>query len=295
MRIRLTGLIILASLLTAGAALADDSGFELEGFMTPESVLHDADADVYLVSNINGSPIAKEDNGFISKVTPTGKIIDLRWIDGAREDVELHAPKGMVIVGEALYVTDIDVVRIFDRKTGAPRASIAIEGATFLNDLAATKDGVVHVSDMGVTLGPEGFEPTGTDAIWTIRRGVPSLLLKGAELGQPNGLSIDDEGRLRVATFGSAEVYEIRQGKRVDIRKAPKGVGSLDGLVGLGSSGYLVSSWEASAVYLLKDSTWTKKVSDVAAPADIGWDAKRSRLLIPKFTEGGLLVTPLAP
>src|SRR5438045_3022837 len=29
----------------------------LEGFQTPESVLFDADADLYLVSNINGQPL----------------------------------------------------------------------------------------------------------------------------------------------------------------------------------------------------------------------------------------------
>ena len=38
------------------------------GFATPESVLYDAQRDIYLVTNINGSPLAADGNGFISRV-----------------------------------------------------------------------------------------------------------------------------------------------------------------------------------------------------------------------------------
>src|SRR5437764_1461290 len=44
----------------------------VEGFLTPESVLHDPVQDIYFVSNINGSPTAKDNNGFISRVRPDG-------------------------------------------------------------------------------------------------------------------------------------------------------------------------------------------------------------------------------
>src|SRR5688572_4434899 len=40
------------------------------GFATPESVLYDAESDVYLVSNVNGGPTAADGNGFISRVDP---------------------------------------------------------------------------------------------------------------------------------------------------------------------------------------------------------------------------------
>ncbi|NIP81802.1 MAG: hypothetical protein GWM90_22320, partial [Gemmatimonadetes bacterium] len=52
------------------------------GLQTPESVLHDDRADVYLVSNINGAPTERDDNGFISRVGPDGTVLELRWIDG---------------------------------------------------------------------------------------------------------------------------------------------------------------------------------------------------------------------
>src|SRR3972149_4477688 len=43
------------------------------GFQTPESVLYDAAEDVYLVSNINGSPTAADGYGFISRIGPEGQ------------------------------------------------------------------------------------------------------------------------------------------------------------------------------------------------------------------------------
>src|SRR6266851_4924042 len=44
----------------------------VEGFLTPESVLHDPVQDIYFVSNINGGPTTKDNNGFISRVRPEG-------------------------------------------------------------------------------------------------------------------------------------------------------------------------------------------------------------------------------
>ena len=85
---------------------AADLTLENVGFMTPESVLHDPDADVYLVSNIQGDPFEKDDNGFISRVSPDGVVLELRWIDGAKENVDLDAPKGMAILGDELWVAD---------------------------------------------------------------------------------------------------------------------------------------------------------------------------------------------
>jgi hypothetical protein len=37
--------------------------------------------------------------------------------------VTLHAPRGMSIVGDTLWVADADAVRGFDRRSGAPLAA----------------------------------------------------------------------------------------------------------------------------------------------------------------------------
>src|SRR5207253_7934041 len=117
----------------------------VEGFLTPESVLHDSVQDIYFVSNINGSPTAKDNNGFISRVKPDGAVENLKFIEGARNGVTLNAPKGLALQGDTLWVADIDVIRSFNAKTGAliDSVSLAKLGAVFLNDLAVTPTGAV--------------------------------------------------------------------------------------------------------------------------------------------------------
>ena len=65
------------------------------GLDGPESVLYDGVDDVYLVSNIKGQPLTKDDDGFISRIAPDGRVLQLKWIDGASRGVTLNAPKGM--------------------------------------------------------------------------------------------------------------------------------------------------------------------------------------------------------
>src|SRR5260370_41283171 len=44
----------------------------VEGFLTPESVLHDPVQDIYFVSNINCGPPAKDNNRFTHRARPHG-------------------------------------------------------------------------------------------------------------------------------------------------------------------------------------------------------------------------------
>jgi SMP-30/Gluconolactonase/LRE-like region len=263
------------------------------GFLTPESVLHDAAADVYLVANINGEPAGADDNGFISKVSPDGKVAELKWIDGSKPDVKLDAPKGMAISGDILWVADITVVRKFDAKTGAPKGEVKVPGASFLNDVAAAEGGGVYVGDTGVNA---KFEPTGTDAVYHIGKdGKVKPLVKAKDLGGPNGLAFAN-GSVWVNTFGSGELYEVTmkgdKGEKKPGVKLPKG--QLDGLVVKDDGELLISSWEGKAVYAGKPGgEWKAILSDVEAPADIGWDSKRKVLLVPQFTGNALILLPL--
>src|SRR5207253_5258061 len=98
----------------------------VEGFLTPESVLHDTTQDIYFVSNINGSPTAKDNNGFISRVRPDGAVENLKFIEGGKNGVTLHGPKGLALWGDTLWVADIDVVRGFNARTGASIDSVSL-------------------------------------------------------------------------------------------------------------------------------------------------------------------------
>src|SRR5690606_16864201 len=107
--------------------------------------------DVYLVSNVNGAPDAKDGNGFVSRVALSGELLAREWTTGepSLASGPLHAPKGMALLGDLLAVTDIDVVRFFDRRTGKAEFSVGTVGWTFLNDLVADGEGGLLVTDTG--------------------------------------------------------------------------------------------------------------------------------------------------
>lgn len=260
------------------------------GFMTPESVLHDAQSDIYLVSNINGAPLEEDGNGFISRLAPDGEVQELRWIDGEADDVTLNAPKGMAIVGGLLYVTDIDVVRVFDQATGEPVGEYPVEGASFLNDLTTGTDGTVYVSDTGVGA---DFSPTGTAAVYALRDGAWEALATGEALANPNGLLAVDNAVLMVP-FGGSSVFRLPTDGGEPSVQAELPAGQLDGVVRSADGALLVSSWEGQAVYRVStDGSVETVVDGVEAPADIGWDAQRNRLLVPLFMGDAVQIHPM--
>jgi hypothetical protein len=270
----------------AGSAAAEQRTVIKDvGFATPESVLYDADADVYLVSNINGKPADVDDNGFISRVAPDGKVIELKWIDGAKPDVKLDAPKGSAISGGVLWVADITVVRKFDAKTGKQLGDVKIDGATFLNDVAPHRDGGIYVTDTGVDA---SFKPSGTDAVYLVDKdGKVDTVAKAAGLEGPNGV-IAVDGTVHVVTFRSNKLLTIADEGTVTPSTLPKG--QLDGIVAVGKTDLVISSWEAKTVYRGYGDRWTDLTLDLEAPADIGWDSKRKRLLIPQFNANAVVV-----
>ncbi len=269
---------------SGSAVTADPNRTTVTGFSTPESVLYDADSDSYLVSNINGKPAEADGNGFISRVSPDGKITELKWIEGGKNDAKLDAPKGMGISKGVLYVADISVVRMFDAKTGKAKGDIKVDGATFLNDITASDAGV-FVSDMGVD---GAFKPTGTDAIYKLADGKATPLIKNKDLGMPNGVAMAGKSVFTV-TFGTGEIVEINEkGEKQPGAKLPKG--QLDGVIAREGGDFLVSSWEGKAVYAGKGADWKAVVENVTAPADIGWDTKRKVLLVPQFQDNQILL-----
>src|SRR5690349_10166824 len=131
----------------------------VQGFKTPESVKYDPELDVWFVSNINGVPSDKDNNGFIARVNAeTGQVDSMMFVAGGRGGVTLNAPKGMALQGDTLWVADVDALRGFNRRTGAHVASINLPGASFANDVVAAADGSLYVTDTGIRITATGME-----------------------------------------------------------------------------------------------------------------------------------------
>lgn len=259
------------------------------GFATPESVLHDAAADVYLVSNINGAPLDRDGNGFISRISPEGQVLELKWIDGEADGVTLSAPKGMAIADGVLYVTDIDCVRMFDAASGTPAGEACPEGATFLNDVAAHPETGVLVTDSGLDA---SFAPSGADALYHVVGGEWAPVVMDPEFGAPNGVAAVD-GSAYVVTFMSGQLWEVTG--QDEKREALRVEGAqLDGIEILEDGRALVSNWATSCVHVLgTDGSLECVYGDLEAPADIGLDRERGRLLVPLFNADEVRIIPL--
>src|SRR5688572_1106805 len=160
-------------------------------FRTPESVVYDQANNVLYVSNIGGVPANKKDgDGFISKVSTDGKIINLKWATG------FDAPKGLGIMGNKLYVTDIDRIKEIDTKTGKTINTWKVTGATFLNDVAISTDSIVYFTD------------SDKSTIHQLRKGRLSVVRVDTALGGTNGI-YSDGNTLLVTGPKSSSVYTM--------------------------------------------------------------------------------------
>ena len=76
----------------------------VDGLNEPESVIYDEMSNAIYISNINGDPLELDKNGYISKISVDGQILEKKWVAG------LDAPKGMAIYDNNLFVTDVNKI-----------------------------------------------------------------------------------------------------------------------------------------------------------------------------------------
>jgi sugar lactone lactonase YvrE len=294
--IRSFAVISLAAVLSVGACARrapEPAGpsriVATSGFRTPEAVRYDADLDVYFVSNISGVPSVKDGDGFISRLGPDGALLDTAFIKGGVNGVVLNAPKGMAIAGDTIWVTDIDALRGFDKRSGAPVAAIEFgaQGAQFLNDVAPGPDGALYITDTGIRIDSAGMSHPGPDRVFRLGGDrTITTAVQGDTLGGPNGITWDaGAGRFVIVPFGTGSIFTWAPGDSLPAVIAT-GPGGFDGVERLGDGRFLISSWADSSVYTLDSTTQlVRYIAGVPSPADIGVDTRRNRVAIPIFTE----------
>ena len=107
-----------------------------------------------------------------------------------------------------------------------------------------------------------------------------TVALRGDSLGWPNGITLDPVGRrFIIVQLGGKSVLAWKPEDRAPSVIAT-GAGGFDGVVVAGNR-ILVSSTTDSTVSSYESGKEIRLISGVPGAADIGYDGKRNRVLIP--------------
>ncbi|HEY0676695.1 MAG TPA: ATP-binding protein [Chitinophagaceae bacterium] len=227
----------------------------------PESVLADTKGGILYVSLINGGPWVADGKGGIGRLSIDGKKYDSTWITG------LNAPKGMALLGNRLYVADMNEVVIIDVSNGKIEKKIAIESAQALNDITISEKGAVYVSDS------RAFR------IWMLENDKPVLYLDS--MSGVNGLkAVGDE---LIIASGKSFLKADSQKKITKIADLPQGG---DGIEPVGNGDYIVTSWGGYIYYVYADGrveTLLDTHLEKKNSADIGYDPVNRIVYVPTF------------
>ncbi|MFN8573797.1 MAG: SMP-30/gluconolactonase/LRE family protein [Gemmatimonadaceae bacterium] len=257
------------------------------GLLNPESVRYDADLDVFFVSNVNGAPSDKDGNGFISKIDPAHPATAARFIESGKNGAVLNGPKGMAIVGDTLWVADIDALRAFNKRTGAVVATIDFTPLhpTFLNDVAAAPDGTLYLTDTGIRIDASGATThPGKDRIYAVSGRTPRIAMEDEHLASPNGIAWDRaNSRLLLAPSTNIMVQSWRPADpRVGLVAAGKG--GYDGIEVLPDGSFLITSWTDSSLGIGHAGEGIRRIAGgIDGPADLGVDLRRGWIAVPRL------------
>ena len=257
------------------------------GLQHPESII--SDGKFFYATNIGEalSPMTKDGDGSIYKLSLDGKLIEQRFNKSA-----LNAPKGTAIVNGVLYVADIDRVVGVDIRTGeqVKEIDLASFGTSFLNDIAVKDETTLFVGSIDVS------------KIFVITLSNPPRIevLDVPEIKSPNGLYYNKP--TSQLFFVELVRNDLQQGKigviDWDKDNHPKMTylsdlkGNFDGLQMIDRNTLLVSDWynfKEQKCRLIKVDIAQKKATpflDDVDAADILYDKQNKRFIIPGLCKG---------
>ena len=227
---------------TVAAVPALEQLWIAEGFEAPEGIALAPDGN-YFVSNVRGEGSEKDGDGYVSKISPDGELIEKYFA------AKLNGPKGMAVKDGVLYVADIDEVVTFDATTGHDRKAIKVPGADFLNDVTVWGDRVL-VSD------------SGKGEIIDVSGETPAVWMTDERFGGINGL-LGDGDRLLVSTMTTGSLFSVSADG--EITEIAAGMENADGIGIVPGGGYMVSSWPGQIHYVSEDGTVTTVLDETAA------------------------------
>ena len=274
--------IILTNLFISFFLILPAEAFRVDGLKTPQSFIVDPALGNYFISNINGNPVSRDNNGFIMKVDASGK--PLLSIRGESPQITLHAPGGLALKGNHLYVTDIDSVRWFHKNSGKPLGHIDFTGVGVkrLRGLAFDDESNLYASDV--------FSNT-IYKIETDNNHKISIFKKDNRLGSPSGMVYDSvRKRLIVVTRSTGKILAVGMDGKITpvIQKTFK---NLHGIDWGRNRDLLVSDESAGKIYRIRKFSRAEIVREnILTPAGISFDYARNLILVPS-SKGNLAFT----
>ncbi len=265
--------------------------YEIANLLFPQNIIAD-NGQVYYITNANGDPGTRQNNGFISKADQEGKITDRYFIQGGQRSVTLHSPKEMAIIGNILYVADLDVVRGFKKTTGDPIVTIPFTRfrAESLTGLTADSQGHLYVSDADTNT-IFHIDPAQDHAI--------SEFIHDIKLSHPHGLAIHPRnGHLMGVGWDDGKVFEIDEhGVLHELFVNSFFSGGFHNLDGIDFDRYgimYVSDLTAGKVWRIRPDLKKEAIAEfLLSPSGIGVDRVNHVILVPYLYAKGAEINGL--
>jgi hypothetical protein len=247
----------------------------IEGFSRPESVIKVGDK--LFVSNING--------GSISELSADGKFIEKNFQKGT-----LHAPKGLAVLNNTIYVTDTDRVVGFNINSGVQVFELGVPKSTFLNDLCTIGNNKLAVTD------------SRSGNVYTINTVDKAIQYLGSIAGA-NGVTYNERTKHLFACGmgpqfnGEGKLYMKDLSKTdtlfTELPNSP--TGRFDGIELIDNDHLIVDDWTHNGrlfVYNLKDNSSVSYTLNCST-ADLYYDKSTGNVYIPDMLKNRILIENL--
>jgi hypothetical protein len=253
---------------------------------SPYSFVNDPVEKSYFISSVNGEAETADNNGFITKLNHNGKLLDLKFIQGGKDDVTLHAPKGMTLVDHVLYVADLDTLRGFDTTTGKPVMTLTVRPP------ATSRSESLQPSLIDVTFDGKDYLYCSDQKANTIYRvnlatQTVSVLITDPSLAGPSGLAVHPKsGQIIAVSWEKGKISEISPGGVVtELFSNGFFSNRFQNLRGVDFDRWgnmYVSDFTTGKVWRM---SWDKRFQVIAeflpSPGDLGIDRANNLILVP--------------
>jgi gluconolactonase len=277
--IALLALPILVLLSATSVIAKEPVPTNIKGLKTPESVVQDKDGITYITEI---GEFDKDGDGQITKVDKKGNItVFAKGMDD---------PKGIVMMGKNLYVTD--KTRVLEVN---PDGTWQVYGAqmafpstpVFLNDIEADKLGNLYVSDSGSL-------KDGGQIYKIAKDGIISIVAdnKNPDILAPNGLLFEGRNQMLSVDFESGILYRVNLASGATTKVAD-GFGGGDGIVKTKSGKVYISDWKNGVINQLSGGKARLFKSGLTSAADMALSADGQYLIVPLMKLGEVIFIEL--